>query len=92
MRKLLPMFVSSLLLSATCFPQSQPNDIPKIDSDWTKKQQEAMIICDRQNQSCHESLAKLTSEPTQDSWSVLLTATILGAIVGGVVEYQAVKH
>lgn len=91
MRRFLLLFMSFLMLSGSPSLAAQSTDIPKIDTDWMKKYQEAIIICDRENQSCHQSLAKVTSEPIQDSWGVLLTAAVLGALGGIVIEHQ-VNH
>lgn len=80
------------MLSANTWPQTPSSTIPRIETDWMKKYQEAIIVCDQQNQECHKSLSKMDAATVQDNWTVIITAALVGVLAGTVAEYQMVKH
>lgn len=90
MRKSKIPFMLFLTLSLTLYStRTSADEIPKPDFSYlSRDQKEKIAVCFAENSACHESLSKATTDPVQDSWSVLLTATIVGVIGGLVLAHQ----
>lgn len=89
MPKLFLPLTLSLMLSERSWPMPQSSDIPKIESLLTTKQQDAIIICDRENQACHESLSNCTAPAnTESEWKGFLGGAIVGALTALILAGQ----
>lgn len=93
MQKYVKPFAFFLILSLITFSTKiLAQEIPKPDfTCLTRPQKEQIVACFEQNTECHQALAKATSEPVQDSWGILIAASLMGVIGGLIIAHQYPK-
>jgi hypothetical protein len=78
-------FLCCLMLSGPSYSQAPSTAIPKTELNY-RQIEDSLLVCDKQNVTCHENLKKTDAEPIQDKWGVIFGVGTIGMFLGVILK------